>query len=283
MIPKRHRERRCTAMREKVEKALDSIRPYLKADGGDVQLVEITDSTVKVRLEGACGGCPMGLNLIIALDGPVAVGKSTVGQRLARRLGYCFFDTGTMYRALAWKALQQGIDLGDEEKLVDMTETTSMELLPAEEEGATNFSLSVDGQRLDREIYLPEVEAAVSLVSRIPEVRRVMVEMQRNLAVRGNIVMAGRDIGTVVLPDANLKVYLTASAEERARRRHQELLERGQEAESNLIEENLRRRDEIDSNRTVSPLKPAAEAHIVDTEGLNVEEVVERICTLTEP
>jgi cytidylate kinase len=188
-----------------------------------------------------------------------------------------------MYRALAWKALQQGIDLGDEEKLVDMTETTSMELLPAEEEGATNFSLSVDGQRLDREIYLPEVEAAVSLVSRIPEVRRVMVELQRNLAGRGNIVMAGRDIGTVVLPDANLKVYLTASPEERARRRHQELLERGQEAESKLIEENLRRRDEIDSNRTASPLKPAAEAHIVDTESHNVEEVVERICTLTEP
>lgn len=219
--------------------------------------------------------------MIIALDGPVAVGKSTVGRRLAQNLGCFFFDTGTMYRALTWKALQQGVDLRDETKLAEMAETTSMELLPPEEEGVTNFSLAVDGQRLDREIYLPEVEAAVSLVSRIRAVRQVMVDLQRNLVQGGNIVMAGRDIGTVVLPHADLKIFLTASPEERARRRYQELLDRGQEADSKLIAENLRRRDEIDSNRAVSPLKPATQAHLVDTEGLDVEEVVERICALT--
>lgn len=219
--------------------------------------------------------------MIIALDGPVAVGKSTVGQRLAQKLGYCFFDTGTMYRALTWKALQLSIDLRDESRLADIAETTKMDLVPSEKD-PSRLIMMVDGQRLEREIYLPEVEAAVSLVSRIAAVRKVMVELQRQLAVRGNIVMAGRDIGTVVLPDANLKIYLTASPKERAGRRHRELLERGQASNIKEIEENLRRRDEMDTNRKVSPLKPASDARIVDTEGIGVNEVVDRICALVK-
>lgn len=219
--------------------------------------------------------------MIIALDGPVAVGKSTVGQRLAQKLGYCFFDTGTMYRALTWKALQLSIDLRDESRLADIAETTKMDLVPSEKD-PSRLIMMVDGQRLEREIYLPEVEAAVSLVSRIAAVRKVMVELQRQLAVRGNIVMAGRDIGTVVLPDANLKIYLTASPKERAGRRHRELLERGQASNIKEIEENLRRRDEMDTNRKVSPLKPASDARIVDTKGIGVNEVVDRICALVK-
>jgi CMP/dCMP kinase len=219
--------------------------------------------------------------LIIALDGPVAVGKSTVGQRLAQKLGYCFFDTGTMYRALTWKALQLSIDLRDESRLADIAETTKMDLVPSEKD-PSRLVMMVDGQRLEREIYLPEVEAAVSLVSRIAEVRKVMVELQRQLADRSNIVMAGRDIGTVVLPDANLKIYLTASPKERAGRRHRELLERGQAANIQEIEENLRRRDGMDTNRKIPPLKPASDARIVDTEGIGVDEVVDRICALAK-
>lgn len=219
--------------------------------------------------------------MIISLDGPVAVGKSTVGKLLAQRLGYYFLDTGTMYRALAWKALQKKIDITDEIALADMAGTTRMELQPSQTKGAGQFSLVMDGLLMDRQLYSPKVEATVSQVSKVPAVRKVMVGIQRHLAKNGNIVMAGRDIGTVVLPDADVKIFLTASPEERARRRHEELRQRGQSEKGNSILESLKKRDEADSKRAVSPLKPAADAHIIDTEGLTIEKVVEKILALT--
>lgn len=206
---------------------------------------------------------------VIAIDGPVAVGKTTVGRLLARRLNYHFVDTGMMYRALTWKALRTGINPYDADGLTKMAYETR---LSVDEEG-----INVDGVTVGEELRSPEVERKVSLVSMVPGVREAMVQRQRELADRGGIIMAGRDIGTVVLPEAPLKVFLTASAKERARRRHSEL---GGREDYETILRDLERRDELDSSRSISPLKPAPDAHIIDTENLTPEEVVDRILAL---
>ncbi len=209
---------------------------------------------------------------LIAIDGPVAVGKSTVGQLLAQKLGYAFVDTGIMYRALTWKAIKLGINLEDEDKLHQLALTTKIEF-----EGKESRRVFVDGEEVSDKIRYSEVERGVSLVSKIPRVRQVMVTKQRKMAQKGKIVMAGRDIGTVVLPEAELKIFLTASPEERARRRYQELLLQRNEVNYDTILADLKRRDEIDSKRTTSPLQPAADAKIINTEGLTPEQVVDKI------
>jgi cytidylate kinase len=210
---------------------------------------------------------------LIAIDGPVAVGKSTVGRLLARKLGYRFIDTGAMYRALAWKALKLGVNLEDGEKLGELARSTTMEF-------SGEGGLLMDGREVSHELRHQSVEKGVSLVSRIAEVRQAMVAQQQAMAQDGRVVMAGRDIGTVVLPRAGLKVYLEASAEERARRRYQELEEQRKGVDYASVLDDLKRRDAIDSQRAASPLRPASDAHIIDTEGLGVEEVVERLCAL---
>ncbi len=210
---------------------------------------------------------------LITIDGPVAVGKSTVGRLLAGKLGYRFIDTGAMYRALAWKALKLGLDPEDEEGLSELARSTAMEF-------SGDGELLVDGQVVSHELRQPSVEERVSLVSRIAEVRQAMVAQQQAIARESGAVMAGRDIGTVVLPQAELKVYLEASAEERARRRYQELRQQGKDVDYASVLDDLKRRDSIDSQRAVSPLRPASDAHIIDTEGLEVEVVVEMISTL---
>ncbi len=210
---------------------------------------------------------------LVTIDGPVAVGKSTVGKLLAGKLGYCFIDTGAMYRALAWKALKLGLDPEDEEKLSELARSTAMEF-------SGDGELLVDGRVVSHELRQPSVEERVSLVSRIAEVREAMVAQQQAIAREIGAVMAGRDIGTVVLPRAELKVYLEASAEERARRRYRELSRQGKAVDYASVLNDLKRRDKIDSQRAVSPLCPASDAYIIDTEGLEVEVVVERISTL---
>ncbi|MFQ5826457.1 MAG: (d)CMP kinase [Dehalococcoidia bacterium] len=210
---------------------------------------------------------------LIAIDGPVAVGKSTVGRLLARKLGYRFIDTGAMYRALAWKALKLGVSLEDGEKLGELARSTAMEF-------SGEGGLLMDGQEVSHELRHPNVESGVSLVSRIAEVRQAMVAQQQAMAQDGRVVMAGRDIGTVVLPRAGLKVYLEASAEERARRRYQELGDQREGVDYASVLDDLKRRDAIDSQRATSPLRPAPDARIIDTEGLGAEEVVERLCAL---
>ncbi len=210
---------------------------------------------------------------LITIDGPVAVGKSTVGRLLAGKLGYRFIDTGAMYRALAWKALKLGLDPEDEEGLSELARSTAMEF-------SGDGELLVDGRVVSHELRQPSVEERVSLVSRIAEVRQAMVAQQQAIARENGAVMAGRDIGTVVLPRAELKVYLEASAEERARRRYQELRQQGKAVDYASVLDDLKRRDSIDSQRAVSPLRPASDAHIIDTEGLEVEVVVDRISTL---
>ena len=196
-----------------------------------------------------------------------------MGKLLAGKLGYCFIDTGAMYRALAWKALKLGLDPEDEEKLSELARSTAMEF-------SGDGELLVDGRVVSHELRQPSVEERVSLVSRIAEVREAMVAQQQAIAREIGAVMAGRDIGTVVLPRAELKVYLEASAEERARRRYRELSRQGKAVDYASVLNDLKRRDKIDSQRAVSPLCPASDAYIIDTEGLEVEVVVERISTL---
>jgi len=211
---------------------------------------------------------------MIAIDGPVASGKSTLGRLLAQRLGYRFVDTGAMYRALTWRAIKLSIDLEDEEELSQLAANTKIEFAPPGD------NVLVDGHDVTREIQDWEVEAGVSLVARVAGVRKVLVEQQRGLAQKGEIVMAGRDIGTTVLPHAELKVYLVASIEERARRRYLELVERGEAADYEAILADLIRRDEIDSERPISPLQPAPEARIIDTDGLSADQVLSEILNM---
>lgn len=211
----------------------------------------------------------------VAIDGPVASGKSAVGSLLARRLGYRFVDTGLMYRAVALFALRQGVDPADGERLAEVARQLDLDLRWDPETGETR--IVVGGEDVTDHLRSPEVEKIVSAVSARPEVRRVLVERQRRLAEDGPVVMVGRDIGTVVLPDADVKVFLTASAEERARRRYLERLARGEAADYEAVLAEVRRRDEYDSTRPVAPLRPAPDSLVFDTDGLSLEEVVEKL------
>jgi len=219
---------------------------------------------------------------IIAIDGPSASGKSSVGHLLAKRLGYRFLDTGAMYRALAWLALQRHISLEDEEALASLAAKTKIELSPPTVTDGRLYSVFVDGQDVTWQIREPAVDSTVSLVAKHPKVREAMVEKQRRMAGDGNIVVEGRDIGTVVFPQADLKVYLMASAVERGHRRYRQLGERGEPVEYEAIMRDLRRRDDIDSQREASPLRPAEDARIVPTDKLDVEGVVDEIMRLVE-
>ena len=222
----------------------------------------------------------MNMNLkpqLIAIDGPVAVGKSSVGLRLANRLGYIFFDTGMIYRAFTWKVLESGVSPKDDQKLCHLATTTDFDFIPSKQ-GA--LSLFVDGTDVSSRLLCAEIEEVVALIAKVAGVRQAMVSQQRKLAERGRVVMAGRDIGTVVLPRAELKIFLTASTEERARRRYQELLKRGENSSLETVLADLKKRDEMDINRTISPLKPAENAIIINTENLSLEQVVDKICTL---
>lgn len=218
----------------------------------------------------------------IAIDGPAASGKSTIGEALARRLGYLYFDTGVMYRAVTQAALTRGVPIADEAAVTALAEHLRIDVLPPTVDDGRQYTVLADGEDVTWAIRAPEVDANVSPVSAYAGVRRALVAQQRRVAAGGRVVMVGRDIGTVVLPEADLKVYLDASVEERARRRWREMQERGEDADYEAVLAAMRRRDEIDSNRRVSPLRPAADAVIVDTTGLGIEEVLARVVQLVE-
>jgi cytidylate kinase len=210
----------------------------------------------------------------IAIDGPAASGKSTVGELLARRLGYLYFDTGVMYRAVTWAALDRGIPIADEVEVTALAKALRIDVLPSTADDGRQYTVLADGVDITWEIRTPQVNANVSPVSAYVGVRREMVRQQRRVARCGRIVMAGRDIGTVVLPDADLKIYLDASVEERARRRWVEERERGKESDLESVLASMRRRDEIDSSREVSPLMVAEDAIVLDSTTLSIEEVM---------
>ncbi|MBN1179465.1 MAG: (d)CMP kinase [Anaerolineae bacterium] len=216
----------------------------------------------------------------IAIDGPAASGKSTVGELLAQRLGYLYFDTGVMYRAVTWMALARAIPVEDEPAATALAECLHIDVTPPTADDGRQVTVLADGTDITWSIRRPEVDANVSLVSTYGGVRAEMVRQQRRVAGGGHIVMVGRDIGTVVLPDADLKVYLDASVEERARRRWRELERRGEPADYADVLAMMRRRDAIDSGRDIAPLSVPPGAVVVDTTDLSISEVVERVMQL---
>lgn len=216
----------------------------------------------------------------IAIDGPVASGKTSVGLELANRLEYLFLDTGVMYRAATWAALQAGLDLSNEKEVSALVERMSLEInKPSQDDGRVN-DVFVDGKDVTWEIKSKDVNDNVSLVSTYRRVRQVLTEEQRRFGERGSVVMVGRDIGTVVLPDADLKIFLKASVEERARRRFEEEKERKKELTYQQILESMKKRDSIDSSRKLAPLVEADDAVSIDTDGKTKDEVVEEIYQL---
>ncbi|MFM8319269.1 MAG: (d)CMP kinase [Chloroflexota bacterium] len=219
----------------------------------------------------------MPLPSTIAIDGPAASGKSTLGKHLADALGYLFFDTGVMYRAVTWAELQRGIPIDDEAAVTELARTTEIDIRPPSKDDRRSSDILAGGQDVTWEIRTPEVEAAVSPVSAYAGVRQALTEQQRRIGRRGRVVMVGRDIGTVVMPEADLKVYLDASAEERARRRYQEKLQRGEPGDYEQILAAMRRRDQIDSTRAVAPLKAAPDAVILDSDCLDAEQVLDKV------
>jgi cytidylate kinase len=220
----------------------------------------------------------MAQRLTIAIDGPSASGKSTIGALLAERLGYVYVDTGVYYRAVTWAALSAGIEIKDEQAVTQEARGLRIDIrTPEVDDDGRQYSVSVDGEHVTWELRYAELERCVSLVSTYAGVRQAMTEQQRRVASEGGVVMVGRDIGTVVLPNADLKIYLDASAEVRARRRYLELLERGEEADFEEILADMKRRDQIDSNREVAPLKVAEDAVRVNTDNLGVEEVLDEL------
>jgi cytidylate kinase len=217
---------------------------------------------------------------IIAIDGPAASGKSTIGKRLADTLGYLFFDTGVMYRAVTWLALRRGLEISDEAAIISLAESIQIDVLPPSEADGRACDVIVEGEDITWDTRLPEVDANVSVVSAYAGVRRALSAQQRRIGQRGRVVMVGRDIGTVVLPEADLKIYLDASAEERAHRRYNEILARSEGANYDEILAKVIERDHIDSTRDVAPLKAASDAIIVDSDKLSADEVFEKALAL---
>ncbi len=215
---------------------------------------------------------------IVAIDGPAGAGKSTTARLAAERLGFLYLDTGAMYRAITWKAIDTGVDLDDEEALGRVADATSLELEPPERGGR----ILVDGTDVTESIRAPEISRSVSLVARVPAVRRAMVRLQREVAGEGSLVVEGRDIGTVVFPEAEVKIYLEATLEERARRRRLEMAGRGIDQSLEDLVGEIRRRDELDSGREDSPLRRAPDAIPLDTTGMTIEDQVEAVVRRVE-
>lgn len=221
----------------------------------------------------------------IALDGPAASGKTTVGERLARNLNYLLFDTGVMYRAATLVALRTGTPIEDQAGVTALTERLMIDVQPPAPDAPDGrlYTVLVDGQDVTHEIRSPEVDANVSRVSAYPGVRTALTEQQRRIGERGRIVMVGRDIGSVVLPRADLKIYLDASPQERARRRFLDCQARQEETSYDSVLAGVLRRDEIDSGREHAPLCAAEDAVVIDSTALTLAQVVARIAALIEP
>jgi CMP/dCMP kinase len=219
---------------------------------------------------------------IIAIDGPAASGKSTIGLRLANALDYVFFDTGVMYRAITWLALERGIDVHEEAAVTALAEETQIDVAPASKSDGRACDVLVNGRDITPETRTRKVDANVSIVAAYRGVRRALSRQQRRVGQRGKIVMVGRDIGTVVLPEADLKIYLDATAEERARRRYDEIIAQGGKTDYEGILKRVTERDRIDSTRDVAPLKAAEDAVVLDSDKLTADEVFEQILALVK-
>ena len=218
----------------------------------------------------------------IAVDGPAASGKSTIGGLLAERLGYLYFDTGVMYRAVTWAAIARGIDVTDEAGVTGLAERLRIDVIRPTVADGRQYTVLADGQDVTWKIRRSEVNWGVSPVSAYPGVRAALTAQQRRIGLKGKIVMVGRDIGTVVLPDADLKIYLDATVEERAGRRYRETLARSESAEFGEVLASVQLRDEIDSGRALAPLRAAEDAVIVDTTALDIQEALDQVLALVD-
>ncbi len=208
----------------------------------------------------------------IAIDGPAGAGKSTIAKRIAERLNITYIDTGAMYRALTYKVLANNIDITNEKSIIDLAQNSNIQFLQE--------NIYLDGKMINEEIRSIEINKKVSHVAKIKEVREILVGAQRKIALGQDVIMDGRDIGTHVLPNATLKIFLTASVQERALRRYLELKKKGIEVDIDELEKDIMNRDNIDSQRAFAPLVKAEDAIIIDTTGLTIEDVVERIINL---
>ena len=217
---------------------------------------------------------------IIALDGPAASGKSTLGNKLALSLGYLFFDTGIMYRAITWIALQHDLDLKNEAIITELAQKAQIDIRPPSKDDGRACDVVLEDKDVTWDMRGGNVDANVSIVSAYAGVRKALSEQQRRIGMRGKVVMVGRDIGTVVLPEADLKIYLDASAEERAKRRYDELIARGEKADYDEILRKVIERDRIDSTRAVAPLRPADDAIIIDSDKMDIEQVFSHVMEL---
>ena len=218
----------------------------------------------------------MAVRISVALDGPSASGKTTVAKRLARELGYLYLDTGAMYRAVALLALRNAVEVDSDEALTDLV-ATHLIRIDADSATVAGYRVFVDDLDVSEQLTAPDVTAAVSSVAAQPHVRAALVQRQRQIAERGPVVMAGRDIGTVVLPDSEFKFFLTASLDERAKRRLVELMDAGVHTDERHVRSQLAERDRIDESRASSPLRPDAKALIIDSTEIDADEVVRRM------
>ncbi|MBI4982080.1 MAG: (d)CMP kinase [Candidatus Omnitrophica bacterium] len=212
----------------------------------------------------------------IAIDGPAGAGTSTIAKIIAQKLGFLYIDTGAMYRALTFKVLEEGVDIRNTVEIINLARKTSIDLINNPD---GSLKVMLDSKDVSREIREPRITKHVSDIAKIKEVRDVMLTLQRNLGNRGNSILDGRDIGTVVFPNAEKKFYLDAYLGERANRRHKELHGLGQKVSLCSVEADLQNRDTIDSTREVAPLKKADDAVYIDTTNLNIEQVAEKVLT----
>lgn len=216
----------------------------------------------------------------IAIDGPAGAGKSTIGALVAERLGYLFLDTGAMYRAVALAAQRRGVDPDDGEQLAKLAREVRVAIGPPTVRDGRAYTVLLDGDDVTWAIRAADIDRTVSQVARVAAVRDAMVQQQRALADRGRVVMVGRDIGTVVLPTAERKIFLTASAAERAKRREEELRSRGEVRPRQELLQEILRRDQLDSERTVAPLRAADDAVVIQTDGLSVGQALDRVLAI---
>jgi cytidylate kinase len=216
---------------------------------------------------------------VVAIDGPAGAGKSSAAKELADRLGYVLVDTGALYRGVALAAFERSIDWDDGEALGQLVDGLSLSF---ERDDQGGLRLMIDGLDRSTDIRMPHISTGASRVSRHPQVRRALLGLQRKLGARGGVVLEGRDIGTVVFPDAEVKVFLTASDEARARRRHAELVRAGHEADLERVLEDIRERDRLDSERDISPLRAAEDAVVVDTSQMSLDVVLDQLEALVK-
>ena len=214
----------------------------------------------------------------IAIDGPAGAGKSTVAKMVSEKLGILHLDTGAMYRAVALKAIREGINTKDAEKIAILAENINIDVRYMQ----NKQHVFLDGEDVTAEIRTPEVSVSASDVAAVKQVRLKMVDLQREIASKNSVVMDGRDIGTYVLPHADLKIFLTASVDERAQRRYNELIRKKQNVDLSEVRKDIEYRDKNDRNRSFAPLKKADDAIEIDTSGLDIEQVVEKILNLAE-